>query len=74
RWGPRILDLDLLLYGALTLAEPGLQLPHPHLHERAFVLLPLAEIAPHVDVPGHGPISGLLARIDTTGCHLIDTA
>ncbi|HET7065252.1 MAG TPA: 2-amino-4-hydroxy-6-hydroxymethyldihydropteridine diphosphokinase, partial [Rudaea sp.] len=47
RWGPRILDLDLLLYGALTLAEPGLQLPHPHLHERAFVLLPLAEIAPH---------------------------
>ena len=74
RWGPRILDLDLLLYGALTLAEPGLQLPHPHLHERAFVLLPLAEIAPHLDVPGRGPISALLANIDTTGCHLIDTA
>jgi 2-amino-4-hydroxy-6-hydroxymethyldihydropteridine diphosphokinase len=74
RWGPRILDLDLLLYGALTLAEPGLQLPHPHLHERAFVLLPLAEIAPHLEVPGRGPISALLARIDTAGCHLIDTA
>ncbi len=74
RWGPRILDLDLLVYGALTLAEPGLQLPHPHLHERAFVLLPLAEIAPHLEVPGRGPISALLARIDTTGCHLIDTA
>ena len=74
RWGPRILDLDLLLYGALTLAEPGLQLPHPHLHERAFVLLPLAEIAPHLDVPGRGPISALLANIDTTGCHLVDTA
>jgi 2-amino-4-hydroxy-6-hydroxymethyldihydropteridine diphosphokinase len=74
RWGPRILDLDLLLYGALTLAEPGLQLPHPHLHERAFVLLPLAEIAPHLEVPGRGPISTLLARIDTAGCRLIDTA
>jgi len=74
RWGPRILDLDLLQYGALRLAEPGLQLPHPHLHERAFVLLPLAEIAPHLDVPGRGPISALLANIDTTGCHLIETA
>jgi 2-amino-4-hydroxy-6-hydroxymethyldihydropteridine diphosphokinase len=74
RWGPRILDLDLLLYGSLTLAEPGLQLPHPHLHERAFVLLPLAEIAPHLEVPGRGPISALLASIDTAGCHLIDTA
>ena len=73
RWGPRILDLDLLLYGALTLAEPGLQLPHPRLHERAFVLLPLAEIAPHLDVPGRGPISALLANIDTADCHLIDT-
>ena len=74
RWGPRILDLDLLLYGALTLAEPGLQLPHPHLHERAFVLLPLAEIAAHLDVPGRGPISTLLARVDRADCHLIDTA
>ena len=74
RWGPRVLDLDLLLYDAVVLAEPGLHLPHPHLHERAFVLLPLAEIAPHLDVPGRGPISALLAQIDTTGCHPIDTA
>ena len=74
RWGPRILDLDLLLYDSLTLAEPGLRLPHPHLHERAFVLLPLAEIAPHLDVPGRGPISALLANVDTASCHLIDTA
>ena len=74
RWGPRILDLDLLLHGALVLAEPGLQLPHPHLHERAFVLLPLAEIAPDLDVPGRGPISALLSRVDTAGCHVIDTA
>ena len=74
RWGPRILDLDLLLYDALTLAEPRLQLPHPHLHERAFVLLPLAEIAPDLDVPGRGPIKTLLARVDTSGCHVFDTA
>jgi 2-amino-4-hydroxy-6-hydroxymethyldihydropteridine diphosphokinase len=74
RWGPRILDLDLLLYGALVLTEPGLQVPHPHLHERAFVLLPLAEIAPDLDVPGRGPISALLSRVDTTGCQVIDTA
>lgn len=74
RWGPRILDLDLLLYDALTIAEPGLQVPHPHLHERAFVLLPLAEIAPHLDVPGRGPISALLERVDTTGCLAIGTA
>ena len=74
RWGPRILDLDLLLYDALTLAEPGLQVPHARLHERAFVLLPLAEIAPHLDVPGRGPISGLLARVDCVDCHAIDTA
>ncbi|HET7779048.1 MAG TPA: 2-amino-4-hydroxy-6-hydroxymethyldihydropteridine diphosphokinase, partial [Rudaea sp.] len=74
RWGPRILDLDLLLYGALVLAEPGLQLPHPRLHERAFVLLPLVEIAPHLDVPGRGPISALLAQVDTAGCQVIDTA
>ena len=74
RWGPRILDLDLLLYGALVFAEPGLQLPNPHLHERAFVLLPLAEIAPHLDVPGRGPIKTLLARVDTSGCHVFDTA
>jgi 2-amino-4-hydroxy-6-hydroxymethyldihydropteridine diphosphokinase len=74
RWGPRILDLDLLLYDALVLAEPCLQLPHPHLHERAFVLLPLAEIAPDLDVPGRGPISALLSRVDTAGCQVIDTA
>lgn len=74
RWGPRILDLDLLLYGTLTLEQPGLQVPHPHLHERAFVLVPLAEIAPDLDVPGRGPISALLERVDTSGCLAIETA
>lgn len=71
RWGPRVLDLDLLLYGALTLDEPALRVPHPHLHERAFVLLPLAEIAPHLEVPGRGPISTLLAHLDSSGCHVL---
>ncbi len=68
RWGPRTLDLDLLLYGDMVLHEPGLELPHPHLHERVFVLLPLAEIAPDLEVPGHGRVADLLVTIDTAGC------
>jgi 2-amino-4-hydroxy-6-hydroxymethyldihydropteridine diphosphokinase len=59
--GPRTLDLDLLLYGELTCHEPGLTLPHPRLHERAFVLYPLSEIAPGLSIPGHGRIETLLA-------------
>lgn len=51
RWGPRTLDLDLLLYGELIIARPGLTVPHPLLHERAFVLVPLAEIAPDLVHP-----------------------
>ena len=54
RWGPRTLDLDLLTYGGLSIYEPGLTLPHPRLHERLFVLAPLAEIAPDLVVPGLG--------------------
>lgn len=46
RYGPRVLDLDILLYGSLVLDEPGLKIPHPRMHEREFVLVPLAEIAP----------------------------
>lgn len=52
RWGPRTLDLDLLWYDGITLDEPGLTLPHPRMAERAFVLRPLAEIAPGLDVLG----------------------
>lgn len=65
RNGPRILDLDLLLYGQACSTEAELQLPHPRLHERAFVLVPLAEIAPDLTVPGHGTVRDLLAQIDT---------
>lgn len=54
RWGPRTLDLDLLLYGDAVLDVPGLQLPHPRLHERAFVLVPLLELAPALEIPGRG--------------------
>jgi len=54
RWGARTLDLDLLLYGDEVIDEPGLRVPHPHLHERAFALVPLLEVAPRAVIPGHG--------------------
>jgi 2-amino-4-hydroxy-6-hydroxymethyldihydropteridine diphosphokinase len=68
RNGPRTLDLDLLHVDGVQLADPQLTLPHPRMAERAFVLLPLAEIAPTLDVPGHGPIARLVARVDPAGC------
>ena len=63
RNGPRTIDLDLLLFGDLVVDEPGLTLPHPRLHERAFVLEPLAELDPELEVPGRGTVSGLLAEL-----------
>jgi 2-amino-4-hydroxy-6-hydroxymethyldihydropteridine diphosphokinase len=64
RWGPRVVDLDLLLYGDATLDEPGLRVPHPRLHERRFALEPLAELDPDLAIPGRGRVSELLARIN----------
>jgi len=58
---PRILDLDVLMYADLQCHESGLTLPHPRMHERAFVLQPLLEIAPACHIPGRGAVSGLLA-------------
>ena len=58
--GPRTLDLDLLLYGDRTVQQPGLALPHPRLHERAFVLYPLYELAPDLVIPGRGALADLL--------------
>ena len=60
RNGPRTLDLDLLCYGSMVLDEPGLQLPHPRIFERAFVLLPLSDLAPDLLIPGQGVVSSLL--------------
>jgi len=66
-WGPRLLDLDLLLYGGQVIELPGLRVPHPYLHQRAFALLPLAEIAADAPFPGHGSVAEALARIDGAG-------
>lgn len=66
RWGPRTLDLDLLLYGDEVIDTPDLTVPHPHLHERAFVLVPLLEIAPDTRIPGHGAAADALAAMATS--------
>lgn len=72
RWGPRTLDLDLLVYGEDSIDEPGLKVPHPSLHERAFVLLPLSRIAPTLEIPGLGRVDALLAGVDATGLRELD--
>ena len=61
RWGPRIIDLDLLVYGRLQHSVPGLNLPHPGIFERNFVLLPLCDIAPALEVPGQGIVAVMAA-------------
>jgi 2-amino-4-hydroxy-6-hydroxymethyldihydropteridine diphosphokinase len=72
RWGPRTIDLDLLCYDTVQVDEPGLILPHPHIAERAFVLLPLAELVPDLEIAGLGLVSSLLARVDARDCVPID--
>jgi 2-amino-4-hydroxy-6-hydroxymethyldihydropteridine diphosphokinase len=67
RWGPRIIDLDLLMYGTERRAGAELVLPHPGMHERNFVLYPLAEIAPELMVPGHGRVAALAERAGRQG-------
>lgn len=69
---PRTLDLDLLLYGDAALSSPELTIPHPRLHERAFVLAPLAEIAPTLLVPGRGAVTTLLERCGLAGVRRLD--
>ena len=64
RWGPRTLDLDILLYDGRIIESPELTVPHPGLYERNFVLYPLAEIAPDLDIPGEGLLSELLGRCE----------
>ncbi|HEY1070205.1 MAG TPA: 2-amino-4-hydroxy-6-hydroxymethyldihydropteridine diphosphokinase [Thermomonas sp.] len=74
RWGPRTLDLDLLLYDDRVIDLPGLRVPHPHLHERAFALVPLAEIAAAEPFPGHGCVGDALSGVDAGGVVAIDAA
>lgn len=64
---PRTLDLDILLYGGLEVHEPGLTIPHPRMLKRAFVLVPLAEIAPQAVVPGSGRVADLVKSVDASG-------
>lgn len=68
RWGPRTLDLDLLAYGDAVIDDDRLSVPHPRIAERAFVLLPLADIAADTVLPGMGRVGDLLGAIDTHGC------
>jgi len=74
RWGPRTLDLDLLLHGHSRRDDPHLVLPHPGLHERAFVLYPLFEIAPDLQVPGLGTLRELIGRVPARGVRVVAPA
>jgi len=64
RWGPRVIDLDLLVFASQSIEEPGLVVPHPGIAERNFVLLPLKEIAPGLVIPGLGPVANLPVNMD----------
>jgi 2-amino-4-hydroxy-6-hydroxymethyldihydropteridine diphosphokinase len=71
RWGPRRLDLDLLCYEDVRLVSAQLTLPHPHMHERAFVLVPLLELAPDLFIPGRGPAAEQLALLTPEERHSV---
>ena len=72
RWGPRTLDLDLLLYGDQLIQNDRLSVPHPGIGDRDFVLLPLAELAPELEIPGLGAISDVLAACNMkSACRII---
>ena len=71
RWGPRILDLDLLLYGDSVIDEPGLHVPHPYLHERAFALVPLLDVDPQALIPGRGSARDALAVLAYEGIEVV---
>ena len=72
RWGPRTLDIDILAVDAETVDSDDLVIPHPRAHERAFVLVPWADVAPDVVIPGHGRVGDLLKVIDLDGVRATD--
>ncbi len=72
RWGPRTLDLDLLLYNTEELDEPRLVIPHPEMSRRNFVLAPLVEIAPQVLIPGYGLAHALLEKVGHAGLQVVE--
>lgn len=74
RWGPRILDLDLLLYGDAVIDGPGIRVPHPHLHLRAFALVPLLDVLPDASIPGIGLARDALAGLDAGNVVALDGA
>ncbi len=74
RWGPRTLDLDLLLYGNVQMADDDLTVPHPGLRERNFVLYPLHEIAPQLQIPGAGSLQALLESCSSLGLQHLSAA
>lgn len=74
RWGPRRIDLDLLLHSTAVRDVPGLKLPHPGLPTRNFVLYPLAELAPSLWIPGHGRVQQLAQQVDAAGLQPLDGA
>jgi 2-amino-4-hydroxy-6-hydroxymethyldihydropteridine diphosphokinase len=69
-WGPRTLDIDLIVVGDTVCDDPELTLPHPRAHERAFVLVPWSKADPEGALPGRGPVSSLLEGLDRQGVHL----
>lgn len=71
RWGPRSLDLDLLLYGDEVIDMPGLRVPHPHLHERAFMLVPMLEVDPQATIPAIGSARDALAALASGGIEVV---
>lgn len=72
RWGPRLIDLDLLLHGATRIASESITVPHPGIAERAFVLVPWSEISPSLEVPGVGRVAVLAQRLGTAGLQRIE--
>jgi 2-amino-4-hydroxy-6-hydroxymethyldihydropteridine diphosphokinase len=72
RWQPRRLDLDILMYGEQVIESSNLTIPHPYMHERGFVLVPLAELVPDLQIPGIGKVKECLAKLDISDIHVLD--